>query len=200
MVDVDRDAEAAIRARSQFVAKIVRMPHCIDAGAVRGVHRMQRLDCKRHRGGPGVFEELSDPVAYHFPCAGHVLGNDATVAILRQTADDEHEAGRTERQRLVDRALVVVERCLAAGAIHGGEHTATTITRQRETGVAKALRGLLEARRRHLVAPGRDPADTTARAAGDDLRQRPLLAHGRGVDRQQRGIGFANRTHGLRNL
>ena len=106
-----------------------------------------------------------------------------TVAVLRQTADDENEAGRTERQRLVDRALVVVERSFTAGTVGGGEHAAAAIARKRHTGVAKALRGFLQARRRDLVAPGREPADAMPRTAGDDLRQRPLLAHGRCIDR-----------------
>ena len=47
-----------------------------------------------------------------------------------------------------------------------------------------AFFALLQAHLRHLVAPGRDAADAVARAAVDHLREVPLLAHGRRVERQ----------------
>ncbi len=47
---------------------------------------------------------------------------------------------------------------------------------------------------RDLVPPGRDAANAVTRATGDDLRQRPLLPHRRGVERKQTGVGF---VHGV---
>ena len=42
----------------------------------------------------------------------------------------------------------------------------------------------VQAHLRDLVAPGRDAADAVARAAVDHLREVPLLAHRRGIERQ----------------
>ena len=62
------------------------------------------------------------------------------VAILRQAADDEHEARRAEGERLVDRAPVVVVRRAPALAIDGGKHAAAAIAGDREPAVADAQR------------------------------------------------------------
>jgi hypothetical protein len=67
-----------------------------------------------------VFEQLADPVADHSR-ADDVLRHDA-APILGQTADDEHEARRAERERFVDGApVVVVRHNLATLAIAGEE-------------------------------------------------------------------------------
>jgi len=100
----------------------------------------------------------------------------------RQTADDQDQAGGAERERLVDRPPVVVECCAPAFAIDRGEHPAAAVAGYRETGIADAQRRVLQSCRRDLVAPWGDAANTVARAPVDDLRQRPLLADGRGVE------------------
>ena len=101
--------------------------------------------------------------------------------------------GAPSVQRLVDGALVVVERRASSRAISGRKHAAATVARQAQTRIANALRRFLETRRGNLITPRRDKADATARAAGDDLGQRPLLAHGRCVDRQQLRVGGVHR-------
>ena len=50
MIDVDRDAESAFAVRIERIAQIERLRQGIDAGAVGGIHRMQRLDRERHAG------------------------------------------------------------------------------------------------------------------------------------------------------
>ena len=114
------------------------------------------------------------------------------VAAFRQAADDEDQALRAERQRLVDGAAVVVQRRAPALAIRRRKHPAAAIAGDREPGVADAQRRVLESRRGDLVAPRRDAANAVPRAAVDDLRQRPLLPHGGGVERQQACVGFAH--------
>ncbi len=113
VVRVDGDAEA----RSQLVAEIVGVLHRVHAGALGGVHRVQRLDRERHARAARVVEELADAVAHHFARAGEILRFDRAGAILRQPADDEDQASRAERERLVDRAPVVVLRRAPAFAV-----------------------------------------------------------------------------------
>src|SRR5450631_3673156 len=50
VIDVERDAEHAGALRIEAVADIERLFRCVDAGAVGGVGRMQRLDRERHAG------------------------------------------------------------------------------------------------------------------------------------------------------
>ena len=86
---------------------------------------------------------------------GRSFDADAAVAILRQAADDEHEAARAERQRLVDGAPVVVERGAAA---RRGRPPGTC-----RRGSSRTRRG----RRRGCAAPspsGRPPPPGRARA------------------------------------
>ena len=125
MIDVDRDADAL----AQLVAQVVGVRQRVDARAVGGVHRMQRLDRQRHARRARVFEQLADAVAHHLARAAEVLANDAAVAVLGQAADDQHQAGRPQRQRLVDGALVVVERSASAGAVGRREHAAAAVAR-----------------------------------------------------------------------
>ncbi len=142
-----------------------------------------------------VAEQLADAVAHHFARAGEILRFDGAGAILRQPADDEYQAARAEGERLVDRAPVVVLRRAPAFAVRGREHPAAAIAGDRESGVADAPRRVLQPGGRHLVPPGRDAANAVAGASGDDLRQRPLLPHRRGVERKEIGVGF---VHGVR--
>ena len=101
--------------------------------------------------------------------------------------------GAPSVERLVDRALVVIERRAPAAAIQRRKHSAPAIAGQRKAGIAYALGRFLESGRGDLVAPGRDAADAAPRATGDDLGQAPLRAHRRGVDRKQVRIGRAHR-------
>src|SRR3977135_4420240 len=63
--------------------------------------------------GRGYLSSLPHPGAHQLPRAGDVFGGDPALGVLGQSADDENQAGSTQRERLVDRALVVVERGLA---------------------------------------------------------------------------------------
>ena len=126
---------------------------------------MQRLDRERHARAARVFEQLAQAVAHHFARAGEVARHDLAAAILRQAADDEHEALRAERQRLVDGAAVVVVRGAPAFAIGRRKHAAAAEPGDGQAGVANAPRRVVEARRRHLVAPRRDAADAVPRTS-----------------------------------
>src|SRR5439155_18576485 len=126
-------------------------------------------DRQRQAGRMGIFAQLADAVADHFARAGQILRHDLSIAILRQPADHEHETRRTEFERFVDGALVVIERGAASGTVSGWKHSATTIARQTQARVANTLRRFLEARCRDLVAPRGDEADAAVRTSGDDL-------------------------------
>src|SRR5450631_417841 len=141
------------------------MRHGVDAGAIGGVHRMQRLDRERHTRGMRVFTQL---------------------------ADAEHEARRAEFQSFVDGTFVVIERGAASRAVGGRKHAAATIAGEAQTRVANVLRRFLETRCRDLIAPWRYVANAVVRASGDYLGQRPLLAQRGRVDRQQFGVGRAH--------
>ena len=143
---------------------------------------MLRLDGERHAGGTRVVQQCADPVAHHFARAGEILVDDRAAAILRQAADREDEAARAEFAGFVDGAAVVVLRRAPAAAIGRGEHAAAAQARHDESGVAKSARRIGKAGRRDLVAPRRDAANAVARAAGDDLGQRPLRADGGRVE------------------
>ena len=92
-------------------------------------------------------------------------------------------------ERLVDGAPVVVERGAAAFAVGRRKHAAAAVARHGQAGVADAPRRVVEAGRGDLVAPRRDAADAVPRAGLDDVGQRPLRAHGRGVDREPAMVG-----------
>ena len=91
----------------------------------------------------------------------------ARPRILRQAADDQHDAGRAQRLGFVDRAAVVVARLAAMRGV-GREHAAAAIARQFEPGVAHRPHRAVEADGRDLVAPGIDGADAVPRAGLDD--------------------------------
>ena len=136
-------------------------------------------------GLPRVLEQCGDAVAAPAParrrCPSRPGARLCPPAGRRPPAP-----GRARRAPgFVERAPVVVARGAPAGGVGGREHAAAAVARQREPGVTHPLRRRREPRRGDLVAPGRDPARMPWRGAGvDDLRQRPLLAHGGGVDRQ----------------
>ena len=120
MIDVDGDAEGGQRARRRDVAvagprierfaEVERLLHRVDAGAVGGVHRMQRLDRERHADVLRVLERRGDAVADVAARREQVLRLRRAGERARQAADDEDEARRPELPGLVDRAPVVVER------------------------------------------------------------------------------------------
>ena len=77
----------------------------------------------------------------------------------RQSADDEHEAGRPERARLVERAPVVVAHGLPRGGIGVGEHAAAAVARERQAMRFDRAHGGREPRGGDLIAPRRDRTD-----------------------------------------
>ena len=168
MIDVERDAERAGALRIELVADIERLLRRVHAGAVGGIGRMQRLDRERHVGLLGVFQHFGDGVMDLRARGRDVLrGRASRPRILRQAADDQHDAGRAQRLGLVDGAAVVVARLDAVRRVRG-EHAAAAIARQFEPGVAHRARGAVEADGRDLVAPGIDGADAVPRAGLDD--------------------------------
>ena len=123
------------------------------------------------------------------PGGGDVLGRRAArPRILRQAAGHQHDAGATQRLRLVHRAAVVVAHFGAARAICD-EHAAAAIAGQVQARIAHRARGALEADASDLAAPGIDGANVLARAGIDDLEQIALLADRRRVQRQPAVIG-----------
>ena len=91
------------------------------------------------------------------------------------------------RGRLVDGAAVVVERRLPTGLVGGRKHAAAAEPGDGEAVIADELAGALGAAGLHDVAPRRDRRDAGARAAFDQLFERPCL-HGHRIDREQRAI------------
>ena len=115
MIDVDRDADAF----AQLVAEIVGVRERVHAGAVGGVHRMQRLDRERHAGLRAHGAAAPRAVAHLLARAGDVA---ASPSAARPTI--EHEALRADGGGFVDGAAVVVERRAPAGVVGGGKHAA----------------------------------------------------------------------------
>jgi hypothetical protein len=153
---------------------------------------VQRLDRQRHPGIASVQKEFADAVAHHFSCAGEILRFDFAVAADGQAPDDQDQALRAQRNRFVDRAPVVVQSRPPAVAIGRWKHSAAAIAANDKSSVADARCGLLEASGRDLVAPRRNAADAVAGATVDDLRQRPLLPHRGGIEREQARVRFAH--------
>src|SRR6185295_7662531 len=91
-----------------------------------------------------------------------------------------------------DGAAVVVQCGAPARAFHRRKHSAAAVTGDGEPAVADAHGAVLESCRGNLVAPRGDAANAVPHAAVDDLRQRPLLPHGGGVEREQAAVGFAH--------
>ena len=107
------------------------------------------------------------------------------LRVLRQPAGDEDEAPRLDRRGLVDRAPVVVDRGLAAFAVGRREESAAAQAGDRQAVVADHARGFLRADLRQLVAPRAMPRMLCRRQRFDRLPQVALLAHRRGVEREE---------------
>ena len=60
VIDVDRHAQTGLAVRRELVAQRVRLRERVDAGAIRRVHRMERLDRERHAGRLRMQEQLAD--------------------------------------------------------------------------------------------------------------------------------------------
>ncbi len=142
---------------------------------------MQRLDRERHARLPRVRQKRVQRLAHLHARAGDV------ARAFRQAADHEHEALRADRGRLVDGAAVVVERGAAGGFVGGREHAAAAEPGDGHAVGADELARALGAARLHDVAPGRDRRHANARAALNQLLQRPRL-HRHRIDRKQRAI------------
>ena len=110
VIDVDGDPEPILSIWRQLIAQRVGLRERVHARAISSVHRVQRLDRERHPCRLRVLQQFADAIAHHFACAAQVFRDDAAAAILGQAADDQDEATRAERQRLIDRAPVVIER------------------------------------------------------------------------------------------
>ena len=113
--------------RVERVAEIERLLERVDAGAVGGVHRMERLDRERHADAPGVLERRRDAVAHVAPRREQVLRLRRAGEGAGQAADDEHQARRVQHFRFVDGAPVVVERGLPRGGVDAREHAAAAV-------------------------------------------------------------------------
>ena len=157
------------------------MAERVDAGAVGGGHRMQRLDGQRHASVARVGQQRRDAVAHLLVRAGEIFRP------FRQSARDQHQAFGADTGGFVDGAAVVVERSTASGFVGSGKHAAAAQARDVQRCVADQLAGLVDAHGLDDVAPRRDGRDSRALAAVDQLRQRPRL-HGRGIDGEQLGV------------
>ena len=150
---------------------------------------MQRLDGERHPGTSGVVEQRADAVLHHCcaPLRDRAMAGSGPRE-LRQTADDENKARRAERDRLVDRAAVVVPRFLRPDRV-ARKHASAAISGQRQPGRLHGLDRAVEPDRRDLIAPRRYRARSPLCACVDDREKITLLAQCRGVDRQPAVIG-----------
>ena len=109
VIDVERDTECAAAIGIERVADVERLLGRIDAGAVGGIGGMQRFDCERHVGLPGVFQHFGDGIVDLRASSRNILGGRAArPRILRQAPDHQHQARRAERLGLIDRAAIVV--------------------------------------------------------------------------------------------
>ena len=78
---------------------------------------MQRLDGQAHAGSFGVRQYRGD--------ARDDLRAAGLERLLRRRAADEHDQGRANRFRFIDRALVFVDRGIARGKRRGGKEAAS---------------------------------------------------------------------------
>src|SRR5205823_12197629 len=94
-------------------------------GAVRRIHRVQRLDGERHRSVARMFENGGDAFL-------HERSRRAKIpAAFRQSADDQHQTLRGKLRRLLDGAAVLLD--------GGGEPR--TAARGKESAAAKSGHG-----------------------------------------------------------
>src|SRR5258708_9203347 len=172
VINVDVDAEPG----AERVAEIVGLGQRVDASAVGGVHRVERLDGQLHAGLSRVRQQRGDAVADDPAGAGDVAraGGEA--------ADDEHQALRADRRRLLDGAAVVV-----ACAVARAEHAAAAEAGDGHAVIGEDARRLGNAAFGEAIAPWRDGADAVTRQRLDGLAQRQRLQRRR-VDRQERNV------------
>ncbi len=127
MIDVERDAERAAALRIQVIANIQRLFCGVDAGAVGGIGRVQRLDRQWHLRGARIIHHFGEGILHLRPRRRDVPGRRAArPRILRQSAGHQHDAGRAERLGLIDGAAVVVAHLDAMRAVRR-EHAAAAI-------------------------------------------------------------------------
>ena len=105
VIGVERDAEQPVRSGSRRSHRSSAWANGVHAGPVGGVYRMQRFDGERHRCAPGIIEQhAAMPSSTMARAAPRSLrGARSGAGELRQTSDDENQAGRAEGDRLVDR-------------------------------------------------------------------------------------------------
>ena len=129
VIDVERDAESAAALRIQAVANIERLSCGVDASAVGGIGRMQRLDRQRHLCGARIVHHFGEGIFHLRPRCRDILGRRAArPRILRQSAGHQHDTGRAERLGLIDGAAVVVAHFDTMRGIRR-EHSAAAIAR-----------------------------------------------------------------------
>ncbi len=163
----------------------------VHAGAVGGVHRMQRLDRERHVGGARMRQQRRDAVAH----------------LSRAPAMSLEPFGRppatSTRQRAPMAAASSTARRLSSIAARRPASSAAgnMPPRQRQVTVIWCVRissrARLDTADPHDVAPGRDRGNAGARAAFDQLLERPRL-HGRRVDRQPTQVVARDRASAAR--
>jgi hypothetical protein len=150
--------------RRQLVAERVGLRDGVDARAIGGVHRMQRLDREGHAIDRACSSNSPMPSRTISPRALQITRNDATAPVLRQAADDEDEATCAERQRLVDRTPIVVPGGAASLAVRRRQTSRRAQSGHRQTGVANSLRRVGETGRRDLIAPRCDASNAVTMA------------------------------------
>src|ERR1700741_5168677 len=166
VVDVDGDAEPF----PERVAQVEGLLERIDARALGGLHRVQRLDRERHAGFSCFGQDRRDSVFNLGSCTAKGFSP------RRQAAHDQDQALRIQLVRLLDRAPVVVAPVLRR------EEAATAQAGHDEVFLPNRSLGFRKTHLCDLISPGRDAADAVARATLDDLREVPLLADRRGVE------------------
>ena len=181
MIGVERDAQhrISVRRRVDLIRQIERLLDGVEAGAVVGVHRMQRLQRQTNLRSARVFAKpgraLRDLRA----------GKRQIARARRKRADDHHETGRAQRRRLIYGAAIVRERRLKSRSVARGKISGAAIAGHLQSRVANLARDCGDVPPFEIAPPGTDAAETVAGDLLDHLLNGRAMAERGGVERAQ---------------
>jgi len=167
------------RAFPQAVTNIQRLSHRVHTSPIGRVHGMQGLNGQRHLVRSGMFQHSTHAIEDLLTSPCNVTGS------LRQTADHQHQAFGTQRHGFIDRTAIVVDIRLQSARIICGEHATPAQSGNTQPGIPDSPGGFVQSTSCDLVTPGRNGTNMMARATVNHLPEVPLLAHRRGIERQQ---------------
>jgi hypothetical protein len=145
---------------------------------------VQGFDGKRHFCRFRILRHFGNGIFDLRPRVSKIFGwRTSWPRILRQAADNKHDAWGAERMGFIDRSAIVVAHFNATRGVRC-EHATTTIAGKLNSGITYRMRRAPHADNGNLVTPRVDGADAMTRAGVDDRQQVALLANGCGVERQ----------------